>query len=239
MSVTNIETEDPTVANRYLAGQLTDAERVTFEAELERNPHTLRELEATARLKVGLEKLRETGELREELRRSPPWRHPLFLAVAATFAAFVVGFSLFRGDISRDTPPLLAASATSFVDQRGSVLPVAGTFAVFRKRVDAYDAVIELPQTRQAIELRVLPQAAAQSGRYRVSLSRMRDDDSLQRIASLPDLRPGGDGFVTVFADTSRLTPGRYRLVVFDNGEGDTPADSDSFLLRMVPSPSR
>ena len=69
MSVTNLfNDDDPTIASRYLAGQLTDAERAAYEAELEKDSKALRELEATARLKVGLERLRETGQLDDMLR---------------------------------------------------------------------------------------------------------------------------------------------------------------------------
>jgi hypothetical protein len=239
MSVTNLYGEDPTLVNRYLAGQLTEAERAAFEAELARNPATLEEMEATARLKVGLEKLRESGELREELRQSPLWRHPPILALAATFAALVVGFSLFRGNISRHTPPLLAATAASFVDQGGSVLSVASTHAVFRKRVEAYDAVIELPGSQQAVELRVLPETPAESGRYRVSLSRIHDDTTAEPIALVADLVPADDGFVTVYADASRLVPGRYRLSVSGDAPKDAAATADAFLIRVVTAPGK
>ncbi len=61
MSVTKLFSDDPTIVNRYLAGQLDDAERVVFEAELARNPAALAELEATARLKVGLELCKGSG----------------------------------------------------------------------------------------------------------------------------------------------------------------------------------
>ena len=49
--------DDPTMASRYLADQLSDSEREAFEASLLRNPDVARELEATARMKVGLGRL--------------------------------------------------------------------------------------------------------------------------------------------------------------------------------------
>ena len=80
---------------------------------------------------------------------------------------------------------MLASAVSSFTDQRVRAAPVAQTFAVFRKRVDAYDATIELPSTPQAIESRILPETPAESGRYRVSLSRLREDSSLEPATSV------------------------------------------------------
>jgi hypothetical protein len=239
MSVINMRREDPTLANRYLAGQLSDAECTAFEAELAQNPEIVRELEATARLKVGLEKLRETGELAAELQPKPPLRRPLLLALAASVAVLVITFSIFRSDVERLAPPTLASAVSSFADQRVRVTPVAQTFAVFRKRVDAYDAIIVLPATPQAIELRILPETPADSGRYRVSLSRLREDSSLEPAASVSELQPESDGFVTVFADASRLEPGRYRLVVSGERSVNELVAADAFRIRVLPAGSK
>jgi hypothetical protein len=238
MSVTNLfDDTDPTLANRYLAGQLTDAERTAFEAELERNGATLQELEATARLKVGLERLRETGELEHMLRPTSTTRQILVglaagLAVTVIAASFLVGY--FRQPASA---PLLAAAATSFVDVQGSALSVATTVAVFRKRAGDYDAVIELPPARSAIEIRVLPELGAALQRYRVSLARMRDDGPAEPAELIAGLRPAEDGFVTVFADSARLSPGRYRLAVAPTEPNAGSAAPETFMLQVVPAP--
>jgi hypothetical protein len=239
MSVINLRTEDPTIANRYLAGQLSEAECVAFEAELAQKPEIVRELEATARLKVGLAKLRETGDLAAELRPKPSYRYPLLLALAASIAVAMIGVSIFRGGVESVGPPMLASALSSFADQRVRAAPVSQTFAVFRKRVDAYDATIVLPSTPQAIELRILPETPAESGRYRVSLSRLREDSSLEPAASVLDLRPEADGFVAVFADASRLAPGRYRLVVAGEGAVNELVAADAFRIRVLPAASR
>ncbi|MEP7245138.1 MAG: hypothetical protein ABI885_15880 [Gammaproteobacteria bacterium] len=237
MSVTNLHVQDPTVANRYLTGQLSDAERAAFEAELGSNPAALAELEATARLKVGLAKLRERGDLTRELQRAPSYRLSMVLALAATLTAVVIGVSLWRGDFARSGAPLLAATATSFVDAQGSALPIAETVALFRKRVDAFDAVVEQPATRQTVEFRVLPQSPEESAQYRVSLARMQEDGSLDPETSAKQLHIDAEGFVTVFADASRLEPGRYRLAVSkDHGAGSSAPDY--FVIRVVPGRS-
>jgi len=57
--------DDPTRASRYLADQLSDAECAEYEARFTEDPDAVAELEATARLKIGLERLRRNGELSE------------------------------------------------------------------------------------------------------------------------------------------------------------------------------
>ena len=239
MSVTNLFSgADPTLANRYLAGQLSETERAAFETQLERNPTTLQELEATARLKVGLERLRDTGQLNEELRPVFALR-PVLLGLAATLVAALIGFALLRGTFAPSTTtPLLAATPASFADMKGVVLPVAATFAVFRKRAGDYDAVIELPSLRRSIELRVLPQIATPSERYRVSLARMLDDSTIEPSASIADLTPADDGFVTVFADSARLRPGHYRMAVSSSARNADPITTETFVINVVqPAP--
>jgi anti-sigma factor RsiW len=230
MSVTNIVRDDATLANRYLAGQLSEPERSAMEAALVDNPDALRELEATARLKVGLEKLRETGQLDALLRPEQTWRSPFVMSLAATLGVLVVGALLVRGMVQETASPILASAVSMLVDARGNTLPVARTFAVFRKRVEAYDAVIDLPASRQALEIRVLPETVATPPSYRVSLSRLRDNETLEPVATVEAVQPGEDGFLSVFADSSGLTPGRYRLLVLGGGSGASP---DTYLIKV------
>jgi len=238
MSVTNIDLNDFSVANRYLAGQLDDAECAAFEAQLVRNPQSLQLLEATARLKVGLEKLRETGELAHALTPRPWHGRSLLMALAASVVALVIGLFLSRSSVELAGPTLLAANRSAFVDLQGEVLPLATTLAVFRKRVEAYDAVIELPSSPQSVALRVMPETPAESGRYRVSLLHLGDAAAPEAVASVAGLRPDGEGFVTVFANAWRLIPGRYRLVVSHDGVDDSPTGGDAFLIRVMPAPT-
>lgn len=234
MSVTKLfNDDDPTIANRYLAGQLTQTEQATFEAELESNATTLQELEATARLKVGLERLRETGQLDDMLRPTSTTRQVL-VGLAATIAVAVIAASFLIGYFREPTTaPMLAATSAAFVDMQGSVLPVGGTYAVFRKRVDDYDVTISLPSDRKVIALRAFPQSGAPAQRYRVSLARMRDDGSVEPSQSVAALNPADDGFVTVFVDSALLSPGRYRMSVSAADGPENPANAESFLIRV------
>jgi|GEM_PF-1109432 len=239
MSIIRFDRDDPSAAGRYLAGHLTDEECEAFEAELLRNPEKVRELEATARLKVGLETLRESGELTEALRPRQVNPRPVALAVAAALVLFVLGVVLFQRTFVRNPPPLLASTSALLVDAQGSALPVSGPVAVFRKRASAYDAVIELPPTRQAIALRVLPQptgdapSSVASG-YTVSIARLKEDHPGEPAETVPSVKADPDGFLTVYVNAARLAPGRYRLVVSGEARGSTPAE-DTFRLNVVP----
>jgi anti-sigma factor RsiW len=69
--------DDPGLASRYLAGQLSPAELQAYEQHLLENPDAVRELEATARMKVGMASLRDSGQLEKLLRARPALRSPL------------------------------------------------------------------------------------------------------------------------------------------------------------------
>jgi hypothetical protein len=81
----------------------------------------------------------------------------------------------------------------------------------------------------------VLPSTPVEAAHYQATLSRIQDDDSSQRIVSIGDLRPAtDDGFVDLFADSSLLAPGRYRLMLTREGAGSAPGDSDSFVIKVT-----
>ncbi len=235
MKVAYKYTDDATLANRYLADQLSDAEREKFEAALVKNPEVAKELEATARLKVGLEKLRETGELEKLMRPAGFSQRPGLLAIAASVAVLAVGLVIVRLTTA-PTPSLLAASAAAFVDQSGQTLRRGPTHAMLRVRSETYDAIIELPGARQAIELRVMPGLPSQAAQYRVSLSRLRDDGSTEPIATVKELEPAEDGFINVFADSASLQPGRYQLTVTGESVSDAAVAAETFLIRVKPA---
>jgi hypothetical protein len=229
----NPDIDDPTLVNRYLADQLSDDEREAFEAELVRRPERLQELEATARVKVGLTQLRRRGELDPLLGQRRPVSGFTWLALAAALAMFGLGVLLFKVGVAPSGPPVIAASASVLLDRGGSVvLPVSSVHALFRSRAAGADAIIERSTAPRAVELRVMP-TQAQPPRYRVSLSRLRDDGSAEPISSVANLQPQADGFVSVFADASRLDPGRYRLDI--SPEAAAGSEGDSFLIRVVP----
>jgi hypothetical protein len=230
--------DDPTRASRYLADQLTDAECAEYEARFVEDPDAVAELEATARLKIGLQRLRRNGELSELIAGTgtvTPNR-TWVLAMAASVVAVVIGVSLWFPRSGPTASPLLASAASAFKDRSGHSLSVLATTPLFRTRAERYDAIIELPVTRGAIKLRVLPSSApADPARYQASLARIRDDDSSERIVAIEDLKPSKeDGFVDLYADSSLLAPGRYRLILTREAAGSAAADSDTFVIKVT-----
>ena len=229
--------DDPTRASRYLADQLTDAECAEYEACFVEDPEAVAELEATARLKIGLHRLRQNGEL-SELIAGTAQPHPTrtwFIAMAASIAAVVIGVSLWMPRTGPLSAPVLASTASVFKDRSGHSLAVVATAPLFRTRAEKYDAVIELPSARGAIELRVLPSTPAEAAHYQAALSRIKDDDSSERIMAIEDLRPSTeDGFVDLYADSSLLAPGRYRLILTRQAGGSAGSESDTFTIKVT-----
>ena len=234
MSVTKLDLQEFETANRYLTGRLSDAECADFENRLTHEPGLVRELEAIARFKVGLQVLHERGEL-EAATRGPHWSYR-WLAMAAAIAVLAVGVITFRSFVTPSVPSMLAAVPAALTDRQGNVLPSAGTFTLLRKRVTTADAVIELPPAGRAIELRVLPESASQTDGYRVSLWQQSPPADPHRLGSISHVSPATDGFLVVFMDTTPLTPGEYLLVVSPTAAQDGPDRGDVFRISLSPA---
>ncbi len=229
--------DDPTRASRYLADQLSEAECAEYEARFTQDPEAVAELEATARLKIGLKRLRQSGELSELIAGtgSPSSNRTLMLAMAAGIAAVVIGVSLwFPHVFPSGSAPILASRITGLTDRNGHGLSVVSTTPLFRTRAERYDAVIDLPPSRGAIRLRLLPSRPADSAHYQATLARIRDDDSPEAPVAIGNLQPSAeDGFVDVYADSSLLSPGRYRISLTRETGGAAGEDSDTFVVKV------
>jgi hypothetical protein len=227
--------DDHHVVARYLANQLTDEEREAFEAFYLEHPEVVQEMEAAARFKVGLMKLRETGELTQlvQQERRPKWQ---YLAAAAAVATLAIGTFLLI-DRTPAAHPVLAASIDTLRGAGNAPLTLTGQYAILRTRGSAVDAEIELPPPGQALELRVLPEFAARPERYRVQLFRMSADDSMQSVAEIGGLAPDIDTFVPIFVDPSRLQAGQYRLTIGGDPDTDARDKESAFILRMRREP--
>jgi hypothetical protein len=221
--------DDPGLASRYLAGQLSPAELQAYEQHLLQDPDAVRELEATARMKVGLASLRDAGQL-ESLLRARPAVFSHWPALAAAAALIVIAIGLWHGV---DTPgdATLVARAGELVDRTGRPLASGSSYALLRTRSSAYDAVIELPPQPRAIELRVRPEVAAPL--YTVALSQIRPDGSVTQIGNVSELSPEIDRFVRLYVDSSRLASGPYLLVITP-AEDRAATSTTAFRVKVV-----
>ena len=156
------------------------------------------------------------------------------MAMAAGIAAVIIGVSLWFPRSHAPSIPALASAPSFFTDRNGHGLSVSTTTPLFRTRAERYDAVIDLPAKRSAIRLRVLPSTPANSAKYAAALARVKDDDSLEPAIAVGDLKPSAeDGFVDVYADSSLLSPGRYRLTLTHQAGGSANAESDTFVIKV------
>lgn len=229
ISSTPLSTGDPTLAARYLADQLPEAERLAFEQRMLEDPAVLREVEATARFKVGLEHARDSGRLSAAApRHSGRLSH---LAIAAAFALFAVGIALWRTPQDATPTPWISNSLQQFADTLGVAPTATREYRVIRLRSgDEADVVIDLPPGRRAIALRVLPDAAEPGSTYTVTLAPLPAGGPSQQIAS-SSLEADADGYLLLYVDSASLRDGLYRLDVAPASAPDTPADR--FLIRF------
>src|SRR4051794_10172124 len=81
------------VIERYLAGQLDDAEADAFERSLEAHPELARDVERIARMKTGFEVLQRRGELAKLLAQPPvaPANHRSIWVAAAAAVVLALG----------------------------------------------------------------------------------------------------------------------------------------------------
>jgi hypothetical protein len=208
MSVTSLLKDDPTVASRYLADQLTNVERNAFEVRLIEDPATLLELEATARMKMGLGRLCREEQLSIGSHdTNAPWS----LWLAAAVAVMAVGIGVWRPTAGES--PMMTADLNSLVSG-GHPLAVGSSHQVLRTRSIRYDATIQLPSTPQAIELSVLPGQSEEGTYYQIVLRR--SSTAADEGSAVPgDLfEAGSNGWITIYLDSRRLLPDIYEIVV-------------------------
>jgi len=235
MDFTRPDLQEFEKANRYLSGRLDDAERAEFEGRLVQDPQLVRELEAIARFKVGLQVLEDRGQLDQVVRG--PHSSYRWLALAAAVAVLAIGVLTFQSFVTPSERSMLAAMPAALTDRQGNILPSAGTFTVLRKRVTTADAVIDLPSQPRAIELRVLPESPPSADGYRVSLWQQGAEP--KRLGAVTHVMPAADGFLVVFMDTTALMQGDYLLVVSPTTADDRPESGDVFRISMNPARRR
>jgi hypothetical protein len=220
-------TANPERIARYLAGRLSDSETRVFEALYPREPDIVQELEATARFREGLAALRERGEL-DSLLQVPPWRHRwVQVGIAASLAILAVGAALWIGRI-HTVAPAVSASLTALRGSSDVSLSISGTYRFVTSR-DAKNTALRvaLPTTRGALEFRVLPEDRPEQVTYRASINAIPAVGAATLVGVADSLHADSEGFIRVFADSARLAPGAYELVV-----GPEPASFASAASR-------
>src|SRR6185295_5251458 len=134
---------DRQVIERYLAGQLSDAEADAFERELEAHPELARDVEQVARMKTGFAVLERRGELAKLLAQpvAPPKRRPLWVASAAA-VVLAIGLLVFRQGETPAPTALLALSLDALSSRSESPIPLRSSVALARARGVGADTVL-------------------------------------------------------------------------------------------------
>jgi hypothetical protein len=216
--------EEHHVLTRYLADQLSDAERIAFESYYVEHSQVLQELELAAKLKLGLALMADSGELAAPARR--PWL-PGLAAAALLIAAVSTGFWLIRPAPA----PLLVASVGELGGSQAAPL-AADIYTIERTRSRRVDARIVLPPLPRTLTLRILPEHV--SATYGLRLNMLGSDAVVREIAQLPALRADADGLVSVYLQSQRLAPGTYEIVLSSNAEPNAPVSSFVVLVEIA-----
>ncbi|HTU65826.1 MAG TPA: hypothetical protein VMF52_07750, partial [Steroidobacteraceae bacterium] len=159
--------DDQHVVARYLADQLSEADREAFELYCRENPGMFREIEAAARFKVGLVRLEETKRLQpaiEARSRALPMRR------AAMWGGLVVAAGLLYGAVVSLRVPVMGATVAEVSGRLRPPLPSTEAIELFAMRSESIlPKKIELPRTPKAILIRVLRDNES-ADRYRATL---------------------------------------------------------------------
>jgi anti-sigma factor RsiW len=212
------------VIEKYLAGQLSDAEADAFEARLESHPELARDVEQIARMKTGFAVLERRGELAKLLAHpvAPPKRRAAWMAAAAAVFVGAIGFLVFRQAESPAPATLLAISLDALSRHSDSPIPLRASIALARARGLGADAELESGKAPGAAELELATGDAAQT-HYSVELLAI-DSSGAKAVAKLPDAATDGSGAMHLFVSLQAVKPGPYLLRLTPAG-GGTPVE--------------
>lgn len=213
----------------YIAGCLSDHDRLELEERMRHDPALVEELEQLMRFREGLQVANDEGYLRRDaLRSRPSARRPKawipFLAAAAIAGVTLL---LWQSHVP-DTGPLLTASAG--MDRAGVPVPVAWHAKFMSTRAADVPDPDFYPPAHGPIEFDVYRDSVAPNERFRFTLTRT-DDDPSKPLGSLAGITLGSEHFISVYADAARLSPGSYVLRVEPEGAPEQ-AETFSFNFR-------
>jgi anti-sigma factor RsiW len=200
------------VIERYLAGQLTDAEADAFERALETHPELARDVERVARMKTGFEVLARRGELAKLLAQpvAPPKRRAVWVAAAAA-VVLALGILAFRHSGTPAPATLLAVSLDALSSRSDSPIPLRASVALARARGMGADAELTASLDAPGAAELELSTGAAAGTHYAIELLAV-DSTGARVVAKVPDTATDASGAVHVFVSLHALPAGPYLL---------------------------
>jgi hypothetical protein len=218
---------------RYLTGQLNEAESSAFEERVASQPEFYRQIETILRFKEGLAILHQRGEL-ELLMKGRRWPRGITRAVAA--AAIIAGIALWVWWLPPKGAPGMLARSSAKIVSTSTTLPGGPQYLLIRTRDPSKPVEIELSGAQRAIELKVLPAESNSGEKYRITLERLSLDGRASSLQKIDDISPGADGYLDLCLDASQLAVGSYVLLVQTVGAlGPMPPKPERFDLSLTP----
>jgi hypothetical protein len=219
------QTDAQDLVPRYLAGQLTPAENEAFERTLAERVELREHTEQVLKLKEGLARLRERGEL-EALLQAPLRSRWLTYSAAAAIAMIslaVLAWLYLPGS----APGVLGLAPRQVASGQHPPPSVGGSYVLARMRGGS--ATTDLPRAG-VIELRVLPSGLSSPVNYRAQL---RAGGARGPVVGQVDAPVGADGYVTLYLDAGRLATGDYEVSLTPLGGAGPDSQSDRFPIRL------
>jgi len=228
MEPTQIDAER--LIGRYLAGQLAAHESDAFEQAVSERPELREKTEQLLKLREGLARLREQGELDALLRTPARGRWLSYAAVAAVTAA-ALGFVLW---LNRPLAmPLLASSAGELAGSRLESPPVLHSYVLARTRGGIAATDVGGGKTASLIELRAVPSALPAGARYTVQVRHLDGPERGVIVGRIGRLLAAPDGYVTTYLNLSMLEPGNYELSLTPSPADAASPEADRFVIRL------
>jgi hypothetical protein len=212
----------------YLAGRLPADDSDAFEQYVSEHPEICAEIEQTLKLTEGLARLRERGEL-DGLLRAPASRRWVPYAAAASVALATVAGLLWL-QLRSAAPAILFHAPSELAARQHHTVAIRGSYVLARTRGSASVTDVAIPSQPGAIELRIVPSGASSDLHYSVSLRQLRGAAAPAKIEAGP---VAADGYVTIYVDSGRLTPGEYEVALTPLVSDGSPTESDSFVIRL------
>lgn len=215
------------VVLRYLAGQLTPAEREAFERALPEHLELREQTEEVLKLREGLARLRDRGEL-DGLLEAP--KRPVWLPYAAAAAVAIISLIALQWFYLRMAPSnVLSLSPKQFTSAQQPPV-VIGSYVLARTRGSA--PTTELPRSG-VIELRVLPSVLSSAASYRAELIASNGRANGRIVGHLDAGRTAADGYVTFYLDSAKLVSGDYEVLLSPLIPGGPGSKVDEFPIRV------
>ncbi len=214
------------MVDRYLAHELSAEEVAAFEEFLLEHPETQAEIDAARRMKLGLARLREKGELQALVAGGSRWSGARLALAASVVLAVAVG-TLY---LAR-TPTMLAVSLDAFAAKQSSRPAAEVTFVRTR---DAARQVIQTPAEGQLLALSIHTDMHGPETTFEVRIAREGEEEPKELLAELEDLRSDSET-LSVYFDARAAGAGDYRITVDYIKAGLERYHTDEYLLTVRP----